>query len=143
MPGVRIVMIVYALYWTSIIQCAAQQLYMQRYPADIYKGATQNWEVVQDEKGVFYFANNDGLLSYNGSRWDLLPMPNKEFVFSIAIAEDRRKFVASYNELGFFKPDSLGSHSYVSITKKLPKEFRNFKDNQNCEKNLRALLPDY
>ena len=127
MPGGKPVIFLFALFWTPLMVSSAQQLYMQHYPANVYKGATQNWEVVQDEKGIFYFANNDGLLSYDGMNWDMAPMPNKEFVFSVAIAQDGRKYVASYNELGYFKPDSAGSNSYVSITQKLPKQYQNFK----------------
>ncbi len=34
-----------------------------------YGGATQNWKITQGENDLMYFANNQGLLEYDGAHW--------------------------------------------------------------------------
>ncbi len=53
-----------------------------------YKGGTQNWDIDQDQNGIMYFANNEGLLSYNGKYWKLYPLPHKTIVRSLKVAAD-------------------------------------------------------
>ncbi len=37
----------------------------------------QNWMISQDSQGKIYSANNKGLLTFNGSQWELNPSPNR------------------------------------------------------------------
>ena len=38
------------------------------YSKQAYKAGTQNWDICQDKNGILYFANNEGLLSFDGDR---------------------------------------------------------------------------
>ena len=40
----------------------------------IYNGGNQNWMISQAENDWMYFANNSGLLSFNGEQWNLHKM---------------------------------------------------------------------
>lgn len=33
----------------------------------IYQAGTQSWDIAQDAHGMLYFANNEGLLQYDGT----------------------------------------------------------------------------
>ena len=55
------------------------------YPLQLIKGA-QNRQIRQDKKGIMYFANNEGVLTYNGISWKVYPLPNKSIVRSIEFA---------------------------------------------------------
>ena len=37
-----------------------------------YGASNQNWSVAQDSKGLMYFANNKGLLQFDGNHWELI-----------------------------------------------------------------------
>jgi hypothetical protein len=50
------------------------------YEKTVYNGGTQNWEIKQDRNGIMYFANNEGLLTYDGTYWKIYPLPNKTIV---------------------------------------------------------------
>ena len=50
-----------------------------------YSAGTQSWGVAQDLKGFIYFANNDGLLVYDGVQWEVYRMPNLSMVRSVYI----------------------------------------------------------
>ena len=42
---------------------------IQNYLKSDYMAGTQNWAISQGNDGFIFFANNDGLLSYDGIKW--------------------------------------------------------------------------
>ena len=60
-----------------------------------YKAGLQNWDFKQDNNGIIYIANNEGLLSYDGTYWKLYPLPNKTIVRSVEIGADNKIWVAT------------------------------------------------
>src|SRR4051794_4462058 len=78
------------------------------YPTEAYNAGTQNWDIVQGDNDFIYFANNEGLLRFDGTNWKLYPLPNKSILRSIAIAKDRKIYVGGQNEIGYFLPDNYG-----------------------------------
>ena len=58
----------------------------KNYSPQEYNAAEQNWAVVQDQRGVMYFGNNDdGVLEYDGNNWRKIPIPNNSRIYSLAI----------------------------------------------------------
>ncbi len=100
--------------------------YIQNYSPNDYGAFDQNWDTVQDSLGVLYFANGDGILSYDGVIWDLLELPNKASVFSLAITDKDLIYAGAGNELGYLEADSQGKLSYISLMPKLPPKYHNF-----------------
>src|SRR5262245_36614167 len=45
-----------------------------------YRGHTQVWSAVEDAAGLVYFGNYDGVLVYDGARWDRIAIPGSTFV---------------------------------------------------------------
>ena len=39
------------------------------YTKQSYNGGLQNWDIKQDKNGIIYVANNEGLLSFDGTHW--------------------------------------------------------------------------
>jgi len=93
-----------------------------------YKGGSQNWEMVQSSNGLMYFANNDGVLEFDGNSWRLIPMPNSSVVRSLAVDSLQRVYVGAYNEFGYLEPDSQGKLSYHSLVDLVPEAERNFSE---------------
>ncbi len=94
------------------------------YPKETYNAGTQNRSIVQDVNGIVYFANQDGLLSFDGSYWKTYPFPNKRVVRSVVIGKDNRIYVGGQDEFGYFTPDNNGRLHYQSLKKFLsPKDF--------------------
>src|SRR6187431_3515368 len=69
-----------------------------------YNAGTQNWAMVQDKRGIIYVANNDGLLTYDGSRWQKFLLPNETVVRSLALAPDGKLYIGAQREFGYFQP---------------------------------------
>lgn len=102
--------------------------FITNYPKEIYRGSTQNWSVAQDSRGILYFGNNQGLLSFDGTRWRVYPMPNNSIVRSVYIDEQDIIYTGAFNEFGFFVPDGKGELIYHSLMEKIPVEYRDFSD---------------
>jgi len=98
------------------------------YTKDIYGGGTQNRGVTQDKNGVLYFANYDGLLTYDGSYWRTYPLPNKTVVRSVVIGKDNKIYAGGQNDFGYFSPDKSGRLVFNSLKSLLPEKNSSFSD---------------
>jgi len=92
-----------------------------------FHGGAQTWGIVQDRRGLMYFANDEGLMSFDGTYWKIYPLPNETIVRSVTLAGDRI-YVGGQGELGYFQPDSAGSLRYTSLVGLLPASQRFFAD---------------
>ena len=93
-----------------------------------YNAGAQNWDIRQDKQGRIYFANNEGLLSFDGIYWKLYPLPNKTIVRSIEFGKDNRIYIGGQDEIGFFSPDKTGNLVFTSLRNLLPEPDRKFAD---------------
>jgi len=102
--------------------------FIRNFPKREYKAGTQNWSIAQDQRGFMYFANNEGLVGFNGIEWHLYKMPNSSITRSVYIGENRTIYVGAYNELGKMVFGSNGKLEFKSLKKYIPAEYQNFDD---------------
>ena len=95
-----------------------------------YRAGNQNWDIAQDADGIVYFANNDGLLSYDGTFWRLYTLPNHVIARSVAIGQDHRIYVGGQEEFGYFSPAPAGNGdlAYTSLKGLIPQKDNDFAD---------------
>jgi hypothetical protein len=98
------------------------------YPRDVYNAGTQNRGIVQGRNGIMYFANYQGLLSFDGNDWKIYPLPNKTVVRSIAIGKDGRIYAGGQDDFGYFSPDGKGRLVYTSLKNLLSSKNYSFSD---------------
>ena len=98
------------------------------YPKDVYNAGTQNRGIVQDKNGVIYFANYDGLLSFDGTWWKNYPLPNKSVVRAVAIGQDNKIYAGGEDDFGYFSPDRNGKLLYTSLKGLLSEKNNTFSD---------------
>jgi len=89
-----------------------------KYPSSLYNAGNQNWMISQGKNSFVYFANNEGLLEFNGSNWNLYPSPNETIIRSVKVVGDR-VYTGCYMEFGFWKRQTNGLLHYTSISKKI------------------------
>jgi len=99
---------------------------IKNYKRSEYKGGTQNWSIDQDKKGNMYFANNSGLLQFDGSSWYKYSLPAKTEIRSLKIDSSGKIFVGGNNEFGYFQSNDNGILKYHSLSDLVSK-----KDRQN------------
>lgn len=97
------------------------------FPKDLYRAGTQNWKIAQDKNGIMYFANNEGLLTFDGNFWKKYTVPNGTIVRSLAIVQNRI-YIGAQSEIGYFSSGTNGVLKYTSLTEKIPDNDRGFAD---------------
>lgn len=95
--------------------------FIRNYPSHEYMASPQNWSVVQDQRGVMYFGNNDGVLTYDGVSWRLIKIPG---VGPLAIDSTGTVYVGLDNDIGYLKPDVTGNLQFHSLLPEIPEEHR-------------------
>lgn len=103
-------------------------LEFKNYVKQQYGGGTQNWNIQQDAQGRMYFANNEGVLTYDGGTWQVFPLPNETIVRSIGFGSKGRLYVGGQDELGYFEPDRFGRLRFVSLLPLMGKKDQKFAD---------------
>ncbi|MBR1706734.1 MAG: hypothetical protein IJ721_08135 [Bacteroidales bacterium] len=94
---------------------AAFQPVIRNFPKNTYKAGPQNWQVVQSGSGCMYFANNDGLLEFDGRNWNLFPVRNRTDVRSVNYdAASGSLYLGASNEVGRILFED-GKIQYVSL----------------------------
>src|SRR3984957_9912419 len=93
-----------------------------------YGAGTENRSIVEDQNGIMYFANLEGLLSFDGSSWKLYSIPNKTVVRSIAMGKDNRIYAGGQDDFGYFSPDHNGKLVYTSLKSLLTEKNYSFSD---------------
>ena len=101
--------------------------FVQSYSPKLYKAQSQNWAVVQDDRGLMYFGNTGCVLEYDGKEWRSIYLPNQ---VGRSLAKDKNGiiYVGSQSDFGFLAPDSLGTLQYRSLAVNLPEEHQKFND---------------
>lgn len=84
-----------------------------------YNASNQNWSVSQGKDGILYFGNNDGLLEFDGSKWEIHKIAGNKIVRSVLCTDDNRIYVGSFEEFGYFEKDNFGKLHYISLSAKL------------------------
>ena len=105
-----------------------QQLFVQKYPREVYRGSDQTYGFAQDKDGMIYAAESKGVLQFNGYEWRLIPIADNKAVYSLAFDSQDVLYVGSYKELGYLQKDGRGISRYHSLIDRLPATYRNFRD---------------
>ncbi len=102
--------------------------FIKNYPPQIYQADIQNWAVVQDKRGILYFANDKGILEYDGKNWHLISTANNSAVRSLSIDEQGIIYVGASQDFGYLVPNAEGQMQYVSLSQDLGSEKQAFAD---------------
>nr|WP_322623882.1 triple tyrosine motif-containing protein [uncultured Flavobacterium sp.] len=111
--------LIFILTLFTFLYAGAQDLPpILKYSPDSYSAGNQNWMVTQATNGFMYFANNEGLLEYNGSEWALYPTPNETIMRSVKVIGNR-VYCGFYMDFGYWARKADGSMAYTSLGSKI------------------------
>jgi signal transduction histidine kinase/DNA-binding response OmpR family regulator/ligand-binding sensor domain-containing protein len=99
--------------------------YLKNYTPKDYSLQPQNWAILQDNRGMIYVANHEGVAEYDGVCWRKIEVPNLT-VRSLAIDDAGTIYVGGRNEIGILRSDSKGELKYVSLLNHINESQRNF-----------------
>ncbi len=125
MKMVSILCMLLALLWYGQVAGQSNAVHFSRID---YKAGAQNWAFHQDTTGILYVANNEGLLTFDGDRWQLYPLPNNTILRSLAADNKGKLYAGGQDEFGYFEPDAHGRLRYTSLVGLINQEYRLFSD---------------
>ncbi|WP_029037213.1 helix-turn-helix and ligand-binding sensor domain-containing protein [Salinimicrobium xinjiangense] len=99
-----------------IFSTTAQELSppIHNYSSQTYQAASQNWDISIDDRGVIYAANNQGLLSYDGQRWELFSLESGSVIRAVH-PHKGKVYTGAYREFGYWERDKMGDMCYTSL----------------------------
>jgi ligand-binding sensor domain-containing protein/DNA-binding CsgD family transcriptional regulator len=86
---------------------------IQNFTRSEYKGGTQNWAAAQAGNGMMYFANNDGLVEFDGSHWTIYR--DMELIYRSLCIDDKRIYVGAFNKFGYYEENNRGVLQFHSL----------------------------
>jgi len=99
----------------DIIKYASPEI--KNYPPYEYGGETQTWGIAEDKYGKKYFANNYGVIIYDGINWEHVTLPSNKSARSITSDKNGNIIVGSRGEFGYISNDGKGRSVFVSLNK--------------------------
>lgn len=108
------------LFATQLVikSATAQDFTFKNYSTKDFNAHPYMWDAVEDELGRIYFANNDGVLRFDGKNWLTIKTPNP--VRHLLIDKLGQIYVACLGDFGAIEFKNNGGYEYVSIKKQLP-----------------------
>ena len=88
------------------------------YEPSSYGAENQNWGISQTSDETMYFANNSGLLEFDGMNWKLYPVHDNSIVRSVT-AVDNQIYTGSYMDFGVWKRNTKNVLEYTSLVQQL------------------------
>ena len=110
--------------------------YIQKIIPKEYSFKNQNYSIVQDNRGILYIGNLNGVLEYDGTFWRQIKIKGIPY---LAIDKNNKIYVGGYNEFGYLAPDKLNKLTFVSLLDKSNIVFSHFGQIQNviaCENEV-------
>lgn len=114
-------LIVAILLWQGSVPCQAEawqaKKHTEAFPAD---QSSHVYDIIQDRRGLIYFATDTGILEYDGVTWRPIELPSKVPVFSFGMNAEGRIFACAKSEVGYLLPDKDGKMGFESLVKLVP-----------------------
>lgn len=105
----------------SSIASKSDSIVFHEFDGSLYRASSYNYRVVEDEDGVLYFGNENGMLEFDGTNWDLHQKPNFARIQNLKIIGDKI-YTLGAGDIGYFQRNSLGRMKYHSLNDKLDEE---------------------
>ena len=101
--------------------------FITNYSYQDYEGHPTNWWALEDKDGIMYFANNDGLLQFDGVNWNLIDLDDSA-VRCMVQDDNGLIYAGGGGDFGYLEPNEKGELKFISLKEKLPEEHQIFNE---------------
>ena len=84
-----------------------------------YQAGTSNWWAIEDDRGIMYVANREGIIEYDGKNWTLIESPEQEVARSLAKDDAGVIYAGFVGDIGYLAPNEMGEMQFVSLKNKI------------------------
>lgn len=100
--------------------------YIKNYSPAEYNAHVQNFDIVQNQEGIMYFANFSGVLEFDGQSWRVIQTANISQVTALSIDSSGIVYVGARGEVGRLMPNAYGELEFNNLTDHIKKDKRAF-----------------
>lgn len=86
------------------------------YPSSVYQAQSQNWSVTQNEEGLLFFANNEGLLTYDGASWHHYSLPENQILRTVAADGKGRVYGGGFGVFGYWQKNDYNGFKFHNLS---------------------------
>jgi hypothetical protein len=84
------------------------------------------FDISQSAQGIMYFATPNGLLEYDGVRWENYRHDLESDLRSVLYTDDKHIYTSGHGGFGYWSRNSIGELEYTSLFLKLPEKRRHY-----------------
>ncbi len=124
---IRYIFIISLLFAPRLLTAQIRSIgvpYVQNYNKSTYQAGNQTWAEARAGNGIMYFANSDGLLSFDGHNWRLAKMPNNIIVRAVAVDKKGMVYTGGFGEFGYWTTAPNGELRYTSLVHLIPAKYK-------------------
>lgn len=97
---------------------------IQSYEPGLAEAGIQSFAIASDPRGILYFGNGAGVLTYDGAWWRAIPIGKDRTAFALGVDGGGRVAVSGDGEMGYLAPDARANLRYVSLIPRLTPDQR-------------------
>ena len=101
---------------------------IRNYSPQEYAARPQNWSIIEDDRGMIYVGNNEGVLEYDGVKWRVITTTKETNIRSMSKDSIGRIYIGAQGEFGYLAPDSVGKLQYLSLLDQVDEKYHDFVD---------------
>lgn len=103
--------------------------FIVQYSDKDYEVSNNNWDILQDQRGIIYIANEYGILEFDGSHWKIIQVAsNRSNIRSLALDCKGRLYAGAQGDFGYVDYSKTYGLQFISLLDKVPEEFKDFAD---------------
>ena len=122
--SIRFVVIIIALFYNKVgnsTEIKLKKKFIQKHYTPVeYNWSAQIISITEDTLGYKYFGTKNGILTFNGKKWDKYYTENS--IWKLKSSNGGNIFVGSSGSFGILKRDSIGLLDYQSISDSIQEE---------------------
>jgi serine phosphatase RsbU (regulator of sigma subunit) len=115
-----------SIIFSPAVEAQEGDFFISNYDKSQYNGASQNFDVIEDDFGLLYFANNSSIIEYDSKVFRNINLTENKTPICFAKSRDGKIFVGGENEIGCLAKSANGRLYYESLVHLVPKEERVF-----------------
>lgn len=100
--------------------------HVRNYTLNDIPAGSQTWMIDIGNNGLAYFANNYGLVVFDGNEWLMHPLPRGTVMRSVKASDNGKIYAGGFNEFGYFEPDQTGTLVFHALEVLIPEYQRDF-----------------
>lgn len=80
-----------------------------------YNATLQNWDIEQDSSGFIYVANSEGILIFNGLKWQKIVLSKNKIPRSLSLGKDGHVYIGGYEMFGYIDMSNRVHPQYIPV----------------------------